>query len=40
LQFIDGRTPLGVIFESAGVSEGDAVAGLAALVELGIILVR
>jgi hypothetical protein len=40
LEFIDGRTPLGVIFDSAGMSEGDAVAALAQLVELGIILVR
>ncbi len=40
LQFIDGRTPLGIIFESAGVAEGDAVVVLAQLVDLGIIAVR
>jgi hypothetical protein len=40
LGFIDGRTPLGVIFASAGVGEGEAVEGLAQLVELGVIVVR
>ena len=40
LGFIDGRTPLGVIFESAGMSEGDAVVVLAQLADLGIIAVR
>ncbi len=40
LGFIDGRTPLGVIFESAAMSEGDAVVVLAQLVDLGIIVVR
>ena len=39
LGFIDGRTPLGIIFTSAEMDEGEAVAVLARLVELGIIAV-
>ena len=38
--FIDGRTPLGIIFQSAGMDEGEAVAVLAQLLDLGIIDVR
>jgi hypothetical protein len=40
LGYIDGRTPLGVIFESAGVDEGEAILILAQLVDLGIVAVR
>lgn len=40
LGFIDGRTPLGVIFASAGIDEGEAVIVLAQLVDLGIITIR
>lgn len=40
LGFIDGRTPLGIIFASAGVDEGEAVVILAQLVDLGIIVIR
>lgn len=40
LGLIDGRTPLGVIFESAGMDEGDIVAVLAQLADLGIISLR
>jgi hypothetical protein len=40
LGFVDGRTPLGIIFQSAGMDEGEAVAVLAQLLDLGIIDVR
>jgi hypothetical protein len=40
ISFIDGRTPLGVIFTSAGMDEGEAIVLLAQLVDLGIIAVR
>jgi hypothetical protein len=37
LEHIDDRTPLGVLFESAGMDEGEAIDVLAQLLALGII---
>jgi len=40
LGHIDGRTPLGVIFEGVEMDEGEAIVVLAQLVDLGIVSVR